>query len=246
MYMFIHVFSLLLASYAASAPADASKPSPPPGAESPSPMPDPAANTCREICEPCPRGQICPAECRPMLVCDKAPTPRPKPPTKARYKRLSPDEITRFVTPHVDPRDTVMHAPFRGPLGPSADTIVVITQKPNEDLGGFVLFPANGGIQKVELPTLQEAWPGYQVDALAFVPECDGDVAAELVVISKHRTARWPATVATAIDFDGGVFRRMEELDYPLIQARTVDDVRRILRKRHARALDTPPVKPSP
>ncbi len=163
----------------------------------------------------------------------KAPGPKtPKPPKKkSRYQKLEQEDIDKLVKPQlVD--ETIAHPPFRGPYGPSLNTVVVLTKKKSEDIGGFVLVERDGKVKKTALPILQESWPGVSVEAMGFVAECDGDKVEELVVISKHRSASGVATVASIIDFDGGSFRKLENVETLAANAKTVGDVRAVLKAR--------------
>src|SRR5690606_16387355 len=117
-------------------------------------------------------------------------------------------------------------------FGPAQDTIVVITKHENGDFGGFVLVAKGAAMERRDLPILQESWPGERVEALGFVPECDGDSVDELVVISKHRSASASTTVATVIDYDGYVFNRQRDVERLTAKAKTIAEVRETLAAR--------------
>ena len=156
-------------------------------------------------------------------------TVRPKKP--GRYAPLSADDVTKLVTPQLAGEE-IAHSPFRGPFGPAQDTIVVITKKKDGDFGGFVLVAKGATTERRDLPTLQESWPGESVEALGFVPECDGDSVDELVVISKHRSGSASTTVATVIDYDGYTFSRQRDVERLTAKAKTIAEVRETLEAR--------------
>ncbi len=161
----------------------------------------------------------------------------------ARYAALSPDEVRELVNPHLV-NEAIAHPPYRGPFGPSQHTIVVLTKKRGDDLGGFVLVTRGSETKKIELPVLRESWPTVSVEALGFVAECDGDSVEELVVISKHRSGQRSATVATVIDFDGYAFRRLGDVEALVAKAKSVSDVRDGLRtKTFIMRIDGVPVR---
>lgn len=164
-----------------------------------------------------------------------APKPRAStrvPPNKPRrYAPLSDEEVKTLVTPRLA-GEAIAHPPFRGPFGPAQDTVVVITKLENGDFGGFVLVSKGAATERRDLPILQESWPGESVEALGFVPECDGDSVDELVVISKHRSASASTTVATVIDYDGYVFTRQRDVERLTAKAKTIAEVRETLAAR--------------
>lgn len=171
----------------------------------------------------------------------------PKSEAAGRYAKLSDEDVAKLVKPHLAKSETVAHPPFQGPYGPSQDTIVVITKKENEDFGGFVLVTHAGTTERKDLPTLQESWPGISVEAIGFVPECDGDSVEELVVISQHRSAKLPATVVSVIDFDGKVFSRLQDVELLAVKAKTVAEVRETLStSTFVMHIDSVPVRMAP
>lgn len=156
----------------------------------------------------------------------------PKPAKKARYQKLTDEEVKETVQPHLPKGAKIAHPPYRGPFGPSQQTVVVITNNDQDDFAGFVLVERKGKTEKMDLPVLQESWPGVSVEALGFLPECDGDPVEELVVISRHKSAGGTATVATAFDFDGESFRRLDDVAMLAAKAKTVSEVRELLETR--------------
>lgn len=171
----------------------------------------------------------------------------PKSEAAGRYAKLSDEDVEKLVKPHLAKKETVAHPPYQGPFGPSQDTIVVITKKENEDFGGFVLVTHAGNTERQDLPTLQESWPGISVEAIGFVPECDGDSVEELVVISQHRSAKLPATVVSVIDFDGKAFSRLQDVELLTVKAKTVAEVREALStSTFVMHIDSVPVRMAP
>jgi hypothetical protein len=152
--------------------------------------------------------------------------------SEARYEKLTDEEVKSDVKPHLGKKEKLAHPPFRGPYGPGLDTIVVVTQKDNGDFGGFVLADRGGKTKRIDLPVLKESWPGESVDAVSFLPQCDGDPEDELVVVSRHRAGKGTATVVSAFDFDGDGFRRLADVEALAARAKTVADVRELLEER--------------
>lgn len=151
---------------------------------------------------------------------------------KHRYAQLSDADVTQLVKPHLKKGETIAHPPHQGPFGPSQSTVVVITKQDNEDFGGFLLVTRGERTERLELPTLQESWPGISVEAIGFVAECDGDSVEELVVISQHRSAKHAATVVSVVDFDGSTLGRLRDVEALAVHAKTVGEVRAALATR--------------
>ena len=146
---------------------------------------------------------------------------RVRPKSTARYAPLSDDDVKTLVTPHLGSGEALAHQVFRGPFGPSQDTIVVLTKRDVAGVtkfGGFLLYQVAGKTTKLALPDLHDNWAGSSIDAVAFMAEADADRVEEVVIVASYISGAGPEAAkpfhsTTVIDVNGQQVNRLTEME---------------------------------
>jgi hypothetical protein len=150
----------------------------------------------------------------------------------SKFVRLTPEEQDRIVRPELRPGEAIAHQVFRGPFGPSNEAIVVVTERELK-YAGFVLVPDSGGMKKLPLPLLHDAWSGFDVAAVSF-EDVDGDGVRELIVMAEYMTGIGPKGSQpfhwnTVVAFRDGRFVRLPEVEKAIERADTAAQVKKIV-----------------
>lgn len=154
-----------------------------------------------------------------------------KPAAKAQrtYKKLDEAAVKREVTPHLSGDHKLAHPAFRGPLGPSKDAVIAITQK-DTTFGALVV--ADG--KKHELEKLHDSWAAGNVLAITYSAKGDDDDEDEALVIATYSTGIGPDAAkefkfVSVIDWNGSEASRNKAAEGLLLTARNSAEARKML-----------------
>ncbi|HWO23757.1 MAG TPA: hypothetical protein VNO30_33680 [Kofleriaceae bacterium] len=158
------------------------------------------------------------------------------------FRALSETEVRTLVTPRLRAGEQVAHQPFRGPLGPAPDGVLVVVERDGK-VSGFVLVPgakpgaqpgAKPGAQaeRIDLPPLSQGrFEG--VPAVLFI-DVDGKPGKEAILMTRQMSGAGPAGATPrafnqVIAWSGSAFVRLSDIEAALLDLETAAAIRKAL-----------------
>lgn len=165
-----------------------------------------------------------------------------EPPESGGYVKLSDVEVTKLVRPHITGGDVIAHSVFRGKLGPSDRTVVVLTRRGHADgdFRGFALVPDGEKLTRHDFPPLHDSWLGVSLDAVLF-EDATADGEPEAIVIATYMSGAGPEAArefrsVSVVGWQPGTktFHRIPAAESKLERAENAAHVRRALESAEA------------
>lgn len=156
-----------------------------------------------------------------------------------RARKLTAEQVKRQIKPALRSGETLAHAVFVGPLGPSPGAALVLVQRKRKGgearLKGFVLV----GKKRLALPVPRTHHPSGIEVAAVLLSDLDGDGVIEPVIMTTYMTGVGPTGAEDqfenyVLDWDGKGFGRVKAAEAKIDALSSGRKVRQALRKHRA------------